>query len=107
MWTPLRNDEMLDYKGDALQGHLGVEDKPHHFSRCDLPFPLIPHPTSNNTCPAKEEWPALYGVCVLCTRLTQSAFTGLVVDGPTELKGFKLEVCCYYRNTQLVDNMAK
>lgn len=68
MWTPLRNDEMLDYNRDALQGHLGVEDKPHHFSRCDLPFPLTPHPISNNTCPASFIWSlcALYKTNTKC-----------------------------------------
>lgn len=51
----------------------------HHFSCCHLPSPMSHHPTNNNPCPAKEEWPALYGVCVLCTRLIQNAFTGLVL----------------------------
>lgn len=109
--TPLRSNEMVDYREHALQDHLGNRRQTQHFPCCHILPQMTHHPNNDNTCPAKEEEPALYRVSMPYMGLIQSAFTGLVVavaSGPTELEGFKLEVGFYYlRNTQLVANVVK
>lgn len=76
MRTPLRNNEMLRLQGEMLfRVIVGVE--PHHFPCCPLPSEMTHHPT--NTCPIREEQPALHGVWMLCKGLIQSALMRSVV----------------------------